>query len=60
MRTPGNDEALAIGFLFTEALINSVKDLSKPYSFIPAENKIIIRLAEEFEAQLDKITFNFI
>ncbi len=59
MRTPGNDEELAIGFLFTEALINSRENLSEMPSFIPVENKIIIRLNENFDANLDKVKRNF-
>ncbi len=59
MRTPGNDEELAIGFLFTEALINSRENLSEMPSLVPVENKIIIRLNENFDANLDKVKRNF-
>lgn len=59
MRTPGNDEELAVGFLFTEALITSQKNLATPPSSVPAENKIIVRLHENFDAQLDKVKRNF-
>lgn len=59
MRTPGNDEELAIGFLFTEALITSEANLATPRSSIPAENKIIIRLHTAFKADLGSVKRNF-
>lgn len=59
MRTPGDDEDLAIGFLFTEGLIFSVSDLATPRSFQMGENSILIRLNEGFDADLSKLKRNF-
>lgn len=59
MRTPGNDTELAVGFLFTEGIISSAKDLAEPVSRSLGENKILIRLGEDFEANLDKLKRNF-
>lgn len=59
MRTPGNDEELAVGFLFTEGLVFSKSDLAAPISFSLGENSILIRLNEGFDANLDKVKRNF-
>ncbi len=59
MRTPGNDEELAVGFLFTEGLIFSIANLASPISFSLGENAILIRLNENFDANLDKVKRNF-
>lgn len=59
MRTPGNDEELAVGFLFTEGLIFSKSDLSSPISYSLGENAILIRLNEAFNANLAKVKRNF-
>ena len=59
MRTPGDDEELAIGFLFTEGLIFSVGDLSAPRNFRMGGNSILIRLNESFDANLSKLKRNF-
>lgn len=59
MRTPGDDEELAIGFLFTEGLIFSASDLATPRSFQMGENSILIRLNEGFDADLSKLKRNF-
>lgn len=59
MRTPGDDEELAIGFLFTEGIIFSPSDLATPRSFHKSENSIIIRLSEGFDADVRKLKRNF-
>src|SRR4051812_16946471 len=40
MRTPGNDKELAIGFLFTEAIIGSKNEID---SIVCADNSILIK-----------------
>ncbi|MBT0606724.1 formate dehydrogenase accessory sulfurtransferase FdhD [Aequorivita echinoideorum] len=59
MRTPGNDEELAVGFLLTEGIIFSKENLAEPMSFSAGENKILIRLAENFAPELKKLKRNF-
>lgn len=59
MRTPGNDDELAIGFLFTEGLIISKNNLAIPPSRTMGENTIVIRLDEDFDAKLEKVKRNF-
>lgn len=59
MRTPGNDEDLAVGFLFTEGIIFSRNDLGNPASSSSAENKITINLNPHFDAKLQKLKRNF-
>jgi len=59
MRTPENDEELAIGFLFTEGIITTLSNLAQPVSKSVENNKIIIRLAENFNPELEKIKRNF-
>jgi FdhD protein len=57
MRTPGNDEFLSLGFLFTEGIIdnyNEVKDI-----LMPAQNKICIVLNENISVNLNKLERNF-
>ncbi|MEO8771564.1 MAG: formate dehydrogenase accessory sulfurtransferase FdhD [Ferruginibacter sp.] len=59
MRTPGNDEELAAGFLFTEAIIKnhvSIKDI-KHLSF--DENRIMVTLHENILPALNKTDRNF-
>lgn len=58
MRTPGNDEELAIGFLFTEGIIQNKAQVINSYvSFI--ENKAIITLSEKEIFNLQKTDRNF-
>ncbi len=59
MRTPGNDDELAIGFLFTEGLITSNKNLATPAICATGHNRILVRLHDHFDAKLDKVTRNF-
>ncbi len=59
MRTPGNDEELAVGFLFTEGLVHSVKNFAIPISFQQGENSILVRLNPGFDVNLSKLKRNF-
>lgn len=64
MRTPGNDDELASGFLFTEGIINNQNQInSKTHRFIVcAENKenvIEVSLAENAEPNLHTSERNF-
>jgi FdhD protein len=64
MRTPGHDLELAIGFLFTEGIINSVTDIAENgfYSKPCAKNKentILIKLKDDVDFDLQKLDRNF-
>jgi FdhD protein len=59
MRTPGNDEELAIGFLYTEGIISSKKHLNNALPQQFTENQIIISLHPDFDADLEKLKRNF-
>lgn len=59
MRTPGSDEELAVGFLFTEGIIQSGKQVLeiKPVSF--GDNKVLVVLCENEKPLLQKTERNF-
>ncbi|SFI13895.1 formate dehydrogenase accessory sulfurtransferase FdhD [Halpernia frigidisoli] len=59
MRTPGNDRDLAIGFLFTEGIINQKSNLSGKISAQVEENKLIVEFSSEFNPDLQKLKRNF-
>ncbi len=60
MRTPGNDEELAVGFLFTEGIIFSRNHLAEEKIHeIPEDNKITIFLSPDFNPALNKLERNF-
>lgn len=59
MRTPENDEELAVGFLFTEGIIYSKKNLNKPVSSQIEDNKVTINFASDFNPDLQKLKRNF-
>jgi len=57
MRTPGNDEALAVGFLMTEGIIHEssqVEDVA-----IPSENIVVVQLTQSTAVDIDKLDRNF-
>ena len=57
MRTPGQDENLALGFLFTEGILYSHEEVEQ-VSF-PDENMICVHLVEGKEYDLQKTDRNF-
>lgn len=56
MRTPGNDNDLALGFLFTEGIIRDPKQID---GYREEENKIVIQLNELIPLDLSKIERHF-
>lgn len=64
MRTPGNDDELAVGFLFTEGIISAgyqIKSVQRPDADCSRnqDNVIIINLTDDFVPQLMKTDRNF-
>ncbi len=57
MRTPGEDSNLAIGFLFTEAIIGRIQDVEKVTQV--AENVIEISLHPQASFSLDQVNRHF-
>lgn len=57
MRTPGDDEALAIGFLFTEGIVHDPQTIAKTARL--HENEISILFQKDFQPELSKLERNF-
>lgn len=57
MRTPGDDEELALGFLFTEGILNNYQQV-KAVSYL-GENIVKVHVFEDFELNLNKTERNF-
>jgi len=57
MRTPGNDEELAAGFLFTEGIVKVPASISRIQ--INARNVVTVSLANEDETDLDRLERHF-
>lgn len=59
MRTPGNDAALAAGFLFTEAIVKNASEIKaiKTSAFNP--NKILVSLNNDTTPNIQKTERNF-
>jgi FdhD protein len=56
MRTPGNDDELAAGFLYTEGLIT---DRDQVANIDVAENQVTVRLSGSADVDLSKLQRNF-
>ncbi len=59
MRTPGNDEELAVGFLFTEGIINNRNQVENAKTDLFDENKVTVNLAENVTPKLQTSERNF-
>lgn len=59
MRTPGNDDELAAGFLFTEGIIQNSADIDKVKQTAADENNILIKLKENIVPALANASRNF-
>lgn len=59
MRTPGHDLELAIGFLFTEGIINSREEVLRIEQDNPGGNTIAVTLKEDIDPELKKLERNF-
>ena len=57
MRTPGEDDYLALGFLFTEGLVTDYKQI-KAIKFV-GDNIVKVYLSEGFKIELQKVERNF-
>ena len=60
MRTPGNDDELATGFLFTEGIISAATDVvSVIHPKADNENIILVSLSEHVNPEMNKLERNF-
>ena len=59
MRTPGNDEELGVGFLFTEGIIQKREELSEVSTVPLAGNKVLITLSKNKQPLLQNAERNF-
>jgi FdhD protein len=59
MRTPGCDQELAVGFLFTEGIIQNRDQVREAQSVPFTENKVVVTLGPNETPQLQKSERNF-
>lgn len=57
MRTPGNDSHLALGFLFTEGILDDFNDVVSVSEFV--ENEILITVKDTTEIDIAQLDRNF-
>jgi FdhD protein len=60
MRTPGEDAALAIGFLFSEGIIAQYQQIASVQNSKTDNNKVVVTLVENEKPVLDMVHRNFI
>ncbi|MEK7285891.1 MAG: formate dehydrogenase accessory sulfurtransferase FdhD [Nitrospirota bacterium] len=64
MRTPGFDEELAVGFLFSENIIKNARDIISivhctPFSIKDKENTILVELSEDCQCDIQRLERHF-
>jgi len=59
MRTPGNDDELAVGFLFTEGTITQKSQVKSVENDVIQENKVVVNLADGFSPEINSLERNF-
>jgi FdhD protein len=59
MRTPGNDEELAAGFLFTEGITRDATQVESIRVSVFKENSVIVTLSDTFSPDLHTLERNF-
>ncbi len=61
MRTPGNDEELATGFLFTESIIRRPEDVAfvKPCGTSDLDNAVRVELESDVDVDLERLQRHF-
>jgi len=59
MRTPGNDEELAAGFLFTEGIIPNKAAIKEIKNSVADDNKVLVTLQEDILPALNNADRNF-
>lgn len=59
MRTPGNDEELAAGFLFTEGIIKNRSEVFKIHPILSDMNSVLVSLVENIKPSLNNAERNF-
>ena len=59
MRTPGNDDELAVGFLFTEGTITQKSQVKSVKNDVIQENKVVVNLADGFSPEINSLERNF-
>lgn len=59
MRTPGHDLELAVGFLFTEGIINKKEEVLRVEQDNPDGNTVSVTLKEDVDPDLKKLERNF-
>lgn len=57
MRTPGSDEELAVGFLFTEGIVNRKDEIAMITT--DKENRVVVTLKNGIAPELNKLERNF-